>query len=289
MPSPLFPVGRRAPRDTPPGRGPGRFGARRTALAGALVATAALALAASGAAGASTSTTAPAGSSAAAAQWKLAVANAGKQQSVAFRISQTGTTSSTMVVGRAGVNSGTAVITAKSGSTTGTVTENLKNKTVYFTGNLAGYEHVLQLPSVMTKLATGKWVTVGSGGSSEQRQAYTALANGLTLSTLLKNFSMSGPYTFGPKGSVGGKTTIAIMGYAGGTAGSSAVRQTFTVTVGSTSLPVAELATGEQNGTVVTQKATFRWNVPLSVSTPTDTVSFSTLSAAESAASAKSG
>jgi hypothetical protein len=160
-------------------------------------------------------------------------------------------------------NGGRQLITTSNG---GHVTILYIAGTAYVTGNNVGLVGFLGLSAAEAARVADRWVSVRPGQSLGQN-AYSDIADGITLSSVATEIQVDSPLTLTAPTIADGQRVVGVQGSApAGQQTPGAARVTFDVMAGGTPLPVLYTASGA--GGYQTRMAFSRWGETVSLTAP---------------------
>jgi hypothetical protein len=177
------------------------------------------------------------------------------------------------IVGDAGPNGGTQVITFDSNYGAEQFTLVLASGTVYFQGNAPALEDQLGVAPAASPGLQGKWISVSTGDGP-----YNVLAPGITIADQVQQLALmptSAMAVKAPDGTAATRILGTVPPQNGGPAGTGRLD-----VLASPYLPISFVSTVTGGGGTVTSTTTFSgWGTPPSVAMPSGAVAWSTLGA----------
>jgi hypothetical protein len=230
-----------------------------------VTATAATAVAATAASAAS--------SGSASSLWSHALTAAGKEPSVHYIQVSKGGGQTVTITGDVNRVAGSQRITFKSAHQTGAATVTLVGNTTYVNGDSYGLLLTLGMPRSVGSQLEGQWISITP---SAPDGLYTSTAAELSMTSVISNFAMKGPYTIGDRAKESGVAVVKVHGFMTGT-GKTKVPQTFSLRANGRPLPVTSVsvAKGKQHSQVTTTYS--KWGEAVSVEAPNGAIPISHL------------
>jgi len=139
------------------------------------------------------------------------------------------------VSGDTGASAGMQVLTVHNGSLTERMTALVVGSTGYVNGNSAALHHVIGLTSAQSSKYAATWLSFPTSNNGLDE-----LVTGLLNSQVASELEMTGPYTYGPTATVGGRSALTIHGYETTQGGGKVVTVLYVPATG-TPLPIQEV------------------------------------------------
>ena len=185
---------------------------------------------------------------------------------------------SIQVIGDTGVSSGSQELTLKKGSLTENISVILIGTTGYLKGNAPALINILGIKTAQAAKYSERWISFSTATST-----MAELVAGLHNKDVANELTMSGPYSSGGTKTIAGQSTKAIKGFVSTSSGTK-VPVVLYISSSSSSRPVEEITNPGKGGSAIRGSVTFsKWGEKKHLSTPTDTVPFTTVSPATTA------
>lgn len=211
--------------------------------------------------------------SSAASVWARALGAAKAQQSVHYVEVSTGDGLRVTITGDVNRVEGTQKITVRATSgarsaDSGSATITLVGGTAYVKGDAGGLEWSLGMPHSVGDLVSGRWISVTRAAPSHM---FATTAAELTMASVISNFDMKGPYSFGAATRRSGVRVLGVRGYLSGT-GKKKVVQTFEVRATRPLLPASSSVSSSQTRHGAMTAVYSHWGEPVTVRAPTGAI-----------------
>jgi hypothetical protein len=205
--------------------------------------------------------------------WSHALAAAGKEPSVHYIQVSNGAGQTVTITGDVNRVAGSQRITFASAHQHGSATVTLVGNTTYVNGDSYGLALTLGMPQSLGSQLSGQWISVTP---SAPNGLFKSTAAELSMTSVISNFAMKGPYSAGDHVKVSGVNVVKVHGFMSGT-GKTKVPQTFAVRATGQPLPVSSVSVtkGKHNARVTTTYS--KWGETVSVEAPTGAIPISQL------------